>query len=101
MDDPRNFAAGIYEALYTTAFGLVVAVPMLIIYHALRNHADSIMREVEERALAFLSAASSRAGGGQRARESAGEEAAQDRDGRTGRWEAPGAADAEETSLAD
>ena len=61
MDDPRNFAAGIYEALYTTAFGLVVAIPLLIIYHILRNYADNIMREVEERALAFISAASSRA----------------------------------------
>jgi hypothetical protein len=61
MDDPRNFAAGIYEALYTTAFGLVVAIPLLIIYHMLRNHADNIMRDVEERALAFISAASSRA----------------------------------------
>lgn len=62
MDDPRNFAAGIYEALYTTAFGLVVAIPLLVIYHMLRNRADAIMREVEERALAFISAASSRAG---------------------------------------
>lgn len=61
MDDPRNFAAGIYEALYTTAFGLVVAIPLLIVYHMLRNHADAIMREVEERALAFISAASNRA----------------------------------------
>lgn len=61
MDDPRNFAAGIYEALYTTAFGLVVAIPMSIIYHMLRNRADNIMREVEERALAFISAASNRA----------------------------------------
>ncbi len=61
MDDPRNFAAGIYEALYTTAFGLVVAIPLLIVYHLLRNHADNIMRDVEERALAFISAASSRA----------------------------------------
>ena len=61
MDDPRNFAAGIYEALYTTAFGLVVAIPLLVVYHMLRNHADGIMREVEERALAFISAASNRA----------------------------------------
>ena len=61
MDDPRNFAAGIYEALYTTAFGLVVAIPLLVAYHMLRNHADSIMREVEERALAFIAAASGRA----------------------------------------
>ena len=61
MDDPRNFAAGIYEALYTTAFGLVVAIPLLILYHMLRNHAETIMREVEERALTFVSDASSRA----------------------------------------
>lgn len=61
MDDPRNFAAGIYEALYTTAFGLVVAIPLLVIYHILRSYADSIMREVEARALAFISAASNRA----------------------------------------
>jgi biopolymer transport protein ExbB len=61
MDDPRNFAAGIYEALYTTAFGLVVAIPMVIVYNLLRNRADNIMREVEERALAFISAASNRA----------------------------------------
>lgn len=63
MDDPRNFAAGIYEALYTTAFGLVVAIPLLLVYHMLRHHADNIMREVEDRSLAFISAASNRAGG--------------------------------------
>ena len=61
MDDPRNFAAGIYEALYTTAFGLVVAIPLLVAYHLMRNHADAIMRDVEERALAFISAATNRA----------------------------------------
>lgn len=61
MDDPRNFAAGIYEALYTTAWGLIVAIPMLIFYHVLRGRADSIMRDVEEKALAFISAASNRA----------------------------------------
>ncbi|MDR0362419.1 MAG: MotA/TolQ/ExbB proton channel family protein [Planctomycetota bacterium] len=61
MDDPRNFAAGIYEALYTTAFGLVVAIPLLIVHSWLRTRADTIMREVEERALAFISAASNRA----------------------------------------
>ncbi len=71
MDDPRNFAAGIYEALYTTAFGLVVAIPMLIIYHLLKNHADNIMREVEERSLAFISAASSRAESGAAGRQPA------------------------------
>lgn len=61
MDDPRNFAAGIYEALYTTAFGLVVAIPLLIAYNLLRTRSDLIMREVEERALAFIADASNRA----------------------------------------
>jgi Biopolymer transport proteins len=60
MDDPRNFAAGIYEALYTTAFGLVVAIPLLLFYHILRARSDRLMREVEERALAFIAAASAR-----------------------------------------
>ncbi|MDR1518749.1 MAG: hypothetical protein LBU23_01205, partial [Planctomycetota bacterium] len=80
------------------AFGLVVAVPMLVTYHALRNHAESIMREVEERALAFISAASSRAGG-QRGGEAAGE--ARSREEAAGRWEESMPAGSEETSLAD
>ena len=58
MDDPRNFASGIYEALYTTAFGLTVAIPCLLAHHALRNHADQIVREVEDRTLSLILVAS-------------------------------------------
>lgn len=54
MDDPRNFAAGIYEALYTTAFGLTVAIPFLILYHYLRGTADVIMREIEDIVIRFI-----------------------------------------------
>ncbi|MBN2711052.1 MAG: MotA/TolQ/ExbB proton channel family protein [Planctomycetes bacterium] len=54
MDDPRNFASGIYEALYTTAFGLTVAIPFLLIYHYLRGKADVIIREAEDISIAFI-----------------------------------------------
>ena len=90
MDDPRNFAAGIYEALYTTAWGLIVATPMLIFYHILRGRADSIMREVEERALAFISAASNRASSRRRS-DRTGAEA--DFSGRDGQEEGDGRPD--------
>lgn len=53
MDNPKNFAQGIYVALYTTAFGLTIAIPFLIFYHYLRGKADVIVREVEELALTF------------------------------------------------
>jgi len=54
MDNPAHFAEGIYEALYTTAFGLTVAIPFLILYHYLRGKADVILREAEDRALRFI-----------------------------------------------
>jgi len=54
MDDPRNFAEGIYVALYTTAFGLAVAIPFIIFYHYLRGKADVIMREVEDQGIRFI-----------------------------------------------
>jgi biopolymer transport protein ExbB len=54
LDDPAHFAEGIYEALYTTAFGLSVAIPFLLLYHYLRGRADVIMREVEDLLLGFI-----------------------------------------------
>lgn len=47
MDDPTLFAGGIYQALYTTAFGLTISIPFLIAYQYLRSKADSILREIE------------------------------------------------------
>jgi biopolymer transport protein ExbB len=54
MDDPRNFATGIYEALYTTAFGLVVAIPFMVAHHALKARTDGLMRSVEDEAVRFV-----------------------------------------------
>ncbi len=101
MDDPRNFAAGIYEALYTTAFGLVVAIPLLIVYHMLRNHADNIMRDVEERALAFISAASTRSPSAQRQQGGRAPERAREGGGEAQADEGGARADDEETSVDD
>lgn len=57
MDNPANFAQGIYEALYTTAFGLVVAIPFLIIHQVLKGRLESMMRQAEDTALRFVLAA--------------------------------------------
>lgn len=57
MDNPANFAAGIYESLYTTAFGLVIAIPFLVVYHALKGKLERLMRAAEDEALRFVLAA--------------------------------------------
>ena len=44
-------AAGISEALLTTAFGLLVAVPSLLAYHYFRSRADGLAREMEDTCL--------------------------------------------------
>lgn len=54
LENPAHFAEGIYQALYTTAFGLTIAIPFLILYHYLRGKADVIMREVEDLAIRFV-----------------------------------------------
>lgn len=41
-------AEGISEALLTTAFGLLVAVPAIIAFHFFKNKADKIIREMED-----------------------------------------------------
>ena len=48
-------AGGISEALYTTAFGLIVAIPALIFYNYFNRRLDSIVLEMERAALHFLS----------------------------------------------
>lgn len=54
MDNPALFAGGIYVALYTTAFGLIVAIPFLIIHHYLRGRSELILRRIEDRVLAYI-----------------------------------------------
>ena len=47
-------AAGISEALYTTAFGLIVAIPSLIFYNYFNRRIDAIALEMERAALHIM-----------------------------------------------
>ena len=51
----RIVAIGISEALYTTAFGLIVAIPALVFYNYFNRQIDIIVAEMERAALQFLS----------------------------------------------
>jgi len=44
---PSDLAGGIWEALLTTVFGLLVAIPCMAAYHAYESHADKIARRME------------------------------------------------------
>ena len=50
MGDPSIMAAGISKALVCTAFGLVVAIPMLFIYHLIKLRTQYLNRLLEEEA---------------------------------------------------
>jgi biopolymer transport protein ExbB len=55
--DPGQLAGGIYQALYTTVIGLVIAIPGLVCYGWLRNRLDGLSAEcsqLADRALAPL-----------------------------------------------
>jgi len=47
-------AQGIYEALVTTAAGLTLAIPVLIIYQILNNRIDNIVDDIDESAEEFM-----------------------------------------------
>ena len=51
----RIVAGGISEALYTTGFGLIVAIPTLVFYNYFNRQIDIIVAEMERAALQFLS----------------------------------------------
>lgn len=55
-------AAGISQAMYTTAFGISVAVPLLFFHHFLSRRQEKIISEVEEGASAVLVALAGRPG---------------------------------------
>lgn len=47
-------AEGISEALLTTAFGMLVAIPAVILYHIYRSKAENLLRTMEDAALEIL-----------------------------------------------
>jgi biopolymer transport protein ExbB len=48
LGDPSALADGIAEALLTTAFGLIVAIPMLLAYHYFVGKVESLLHRCEE-----------------------------------------------------
>jgi biopolymer transport protein ExbB len=52
--DPASLAGGISEALITTAAGLIVAIPVYVIYRYLMNKADSLILEMEENSIRMV-----------------------------------------------
>jgi biopolymer transport protein ExbB len=54
VGDPGQLAGGIDTALYTTAAGLVVAIPAFIFYRYFRGKVDSIVIQMEEEALKMV-----------------------------------------------
>jgi biopolymer transport protein ExbB len=51
--DPSAMAGGISVALLTTKFGLMVAVPIMLIHHVLSRRVDKIVGDMEEKGTAF------------------------------------------------
>ncbi len=45
--NPADLAGGIWEALLTTVFGLIVAIPSMAAFHAFESHADKIASRME------------------------------------------------------
>jgi|GEM_PF-891720 len=56
IGNPKMLATGIYEALITTAAGLLVAIPAYLLYHFFRGKADVLVRDIEVKALALIAA---------------------------------------------
>lgn len=48
---PDTFAQGIWQALITTAYGLTVAIPMLLLYRYLQDRTNKLVLEMEEDAM--------------------------------------------------
>lgn len=53
--DPPSLAGGISEALYTTALGLIVAIPIFIGYKFINNRVNEISNKLQEEAQKLIS----------------------------------------------
>jgi len=58
--DAKSLSSGISEALITTEFGLIVAIPSLILHAILSRKAKAIMSALEGNAMSFVNGVSSR-----------------------------------------
>jgi biopolymer transport protein ExbB len=56
VGEAQALAGGISVALLTTAFGLTVAIPALILYRYLRGRIDALVVEMEQEAIALVDA---------------------------------------------
>jgi biopolymer transport protein ExbB len=54
VGDPDALSGGIEEALLTTAFGLSVAIPTLVVFNILRDRSESILRALERACLGVI-----------------------------------------------
>jgi biopolymer transport protein ExbB len=50
----QALAKGISVAMFTTAFGLIVAIPLLIAFHILQNKANAIIETIQESGITLL-----------------------------------------------
>jgi biopolymer transport protein ExbB len=62
LGKPELLAGGIYEALTTTAAGLAVAIPALVVHHHLKGRIERFARRLEERLAALEEALAGRGG---------------------------------------
>jgi len=60
LGDPRALSGGISEALLTTAFGLMVAIPSYVAYRYLRGRVDGIVVQIEKDVVRFADALNDR-----------------------------------------
>lgn len=65
--DAKSLSSGISEALITTEFGLIVAIPSLILHAVLSRKTKAIMSGLEANAMAFVNGICARAKGGEAA----------------------------------
>ncbi len=52
--DPSVLAGGIWEALLTTAFGLIIAIPLLVVHHFFQSSIDRIVHRMERLGVSML-----------------------------------------------
>lgn len=61
---PVEMAAGIWEALIATAYGLIVGIPALVMYRVLLGRIDRLVLRLEDEAVALVETLSVRQGDG-------------------------------------